>query len=184
MLRDLPLTEAEQWSAGHAERLSSTEQRFIQASVARRDRGKARRQEERLARERFRQRVFVAAAAGLVIAFSLAALAGLLWRQASRERQVALEAQTTAASGRDQAQLALSRQLAALAHTHLEVNLTWHFLLSLEAIQIADSAAARSALRAVLDAHPRLSTYLWGHSDRISSVTFSPDGKYRSLQRQ
>ena len=177
LLRDLPLAEAEQWLARRGEDLSQTEQEYIRASVTRRDRERDQRREEQLAREHFRQRVTFGAMAGLLIALSLAALAGFLWQQATRERQVAVEAQATAAAGRDQARLALSRQLAALARTRLEDELDVALLLSLEATQIADSAAARSALRAALSAHPRLLTHLWGHTDRISSVRFSPDGK-------
>ena len=176
LLRDLPLAEAEQWLAKRGQDLSATERAFVRASTARRNRESARRRQERLARERFRQRVAAGAVVGLLIALGLAVAAGFLWREAARERQVAVEAQATAAASSDQARLALSRQLAALARTHLTTELDLALLLSLEANRVADSAAARSVLHAALAAHPRLLTHLWGHTDRISSVAFSPDG--------
>lgn len=177
LLRGAPLAEAQRWLAERPESLSPAEQEFILAGEALRERERSRRRQERLARERLRQRITGAALAGLAFALALAVFAGFQWRRATEERRVAVEAQATAAAGRDQAQLALSRQLAALALNRLEDELDLALLLGLEATRLADSAEARSVLRAGLVSRPRLLTYLWGHTDRVSSVVFSPDGE-------
>ena len=174
LLRGLPLAEAEGWLAERADNLSQVEQQFILAGVALQAHIESERKQEQLAREWLRKRITIGVTTGLVIALALALLAGIQWRLATKGRQVAIEAEATAAAERDQAQLALSRQLATL--THLQEQLDLALLLGVEATQIADTAEARSALRTALIANPRLMTYLWGHTDRVTRVAFSPDG--------
>ena len=177
LLRGIPLAEAEGRLDERAQHLSQIEQQFIRASIAARERKNDERERERQARERLRQRIAGGAIAGLIIALSLALLAGVQWQRAARDRQAALEAQAIAAAERDQAQLALSRQLAALTVTHLEEQLDLALLLSVEATHIADTGEARSVLRTALTSNPHLLMYLWGHTDRVNSVVFSPDGR-------
>lgn len=177
LLRGIPLAEAEGRLEERVQHLSQIEQHFIRASIASRERKNTERERERQVRERLRQRIAGGAIAGLIIALSLALLAGVQWRQAAQDRQTALEAQAIAAAERDQAQLALSRQLAALTVTQLEERLDLALLLSVEATYIADTGEARSILRTALTSNPHLLMYFWGHTDRVTGVAFSPDGR-------
>jgi hypothetical protein len=176
LLRGAPLAEAESWLAERAVALSQAELAFIQASTALRERRAAEREQERLAREELRRRVTLTLAVGLILAVTLAVLAGWQWQRAEEQRQTALDAQATAMAERDQAQKAVSRQLATQATTHMDNELDLALLLSLEAEQRADTREARSSLLTELRANPYLLTFLHSHTDSVKSVAFSSDG--------
>jgi hypothetical protein len=150
LLRGIPLSEAEGWLTERSQFLSHSEQQFIQDSITVRERINAEKEANRVARERLRQRIVWSAISGLIFALALAILAGIQWRQAAQGRQAALAAEAIAAKERDQAQLALSRQLAAFSETQLDEQLDLALLLSVEASLIADTSEARSALRTAL----------------------------------
>jgi WD40 repeat protein len=100
---------------------------------------------------------------------------------ADARRLEAEEAQADAEAQRDEAkrqrQIALSRQLAAQALTHLDDQLDLALLLSLEANRITDTVEVRDSLLAGLESSPHLTTFLHGHTDWVRSVAFSSDGQ-------
>jgi len=83
LLRGTTLAHAEGWLSERGRALSPAEVTFVRAGVALRERLQA-------GQTRRRRRVLVALAGGLVIALALALLAGLQWRRADSEEQVAL----------------------------------------------------------------------------------------------
>jgi WD40 repeat protein len=93
----------------------------------------------------------------------------------------ALNAEATAVAESDradwQAQIALSRQLAAQALNLLDNQFDLALLLNLEAYRIANTVEARSNLLFGLEHAPRLTTFLRNHTEWVLSVAFSPDGK-------
>ena len=177
LLRGIPLVEAEDWLAKREADLSQAERAYIQASMHSHEQRMAERERNRLVRERLRQRIVQGLVTGLLLAVALLALAGWQWQRAERQRKLALEAQNRMTVERDQAQMALSRQLATQANTIRENQLDLGLLLSVEAERIADTLEARRSLRAGLASNPRLETYLREHDDRVTSVAFSPDGR-------
>jgi WD40 repeat protein/DNA-binding SARP family transcriptional activator len=214
LLRGVPLTAAENWLADKREALGQPEIAFIKASVSFRERQEAQREHDRIARERLRQRIISGLALGLFIAVALAGLAGWQWRQAERERQIAeeqrqaaREAQAVAARERDQAQVSFSHQLAAQARENFENQLDLALLLSVEALNIADTVDSRGTLLDALavdpylittlyvfrgsdeqpesdtelDVDPYLITTLYGQSLWNTDVAFSPDGRLVAL---
>lgn len=76
-----------------------------------------------------------------------------------------------------QSKIFLSRQLAAQSLTHLDDQLDLALLLSLEACRVANTVEARSSLLNGLEYQPQINAFLHGHSEGVSSVAFSPDGK-------
>jgi WD40 repeat protein/transcriptional regulator with XRE-family HTH domain/tRNA A-37 threonylcarbamoyl transferase component Bud32 len=177
LLRGAPLAEAENWHNQRWADLNKVEREFIQTSLALQERRESEREQERIARERLRRRITQGLAVGLVIAIVLLVLAGWQWQRAAQERQVALDAQATAAAERDQAQNSVSRQLAVQDLAHLEGQLDLALLLSVEAVQTADTADAQSALLTGLETSPQLTTFLRDHTDPVKSVAFSSDGQ-------
>jgi WD40 repeat protein len=76
-----------------------------------------------------------------------------------------------------QREIAHSRELAALALSHLNDQLELSFLLSAEALRGLDTYQTRRSLLETLWASPHLDQFLHGHSSSVTSVAFSPDGK-------
>jgi WD40 repeat protein len=146
LLRGVLLTEAERWLAERPDDLNRDERKYIYKSIA--------------LRERLRRRMILGLAVGLVVTLALLLLAGVGWRRAD-----------------SQAQIALSRQLAAQALAHLEDQLDLALLLSVEAYQAANTFEARSSLLTGLEYSPYLASFLRGHTDSVNSVAFSPDGQ-------
>jgi WD40 repeat protein len=68
-----------------------------------------------------------------------------------------------------------SRELAATSLTHIR-ELDLSLLLSLEALNSADTFEAKNSLLMALQSQPRLITFLHGHTDRVRSVAFSLQG--------
>ncbi len=71
---------------------------------------------------------------------------------------------------------AVSRQLAAQATGGMERNINLSMLLSIAAYQRAPTLEARQALRGIIEARPHLSTYLYGHSQRVHRLAFDSSG--------
>jgi WD40 repeat protein len=198
LLRGVPLAEAENWLAEREADLSRAERGFVETSLAaRRQREAAERAQqtreralEQSALQRLRVIVAVLVAASIVgITLTL-----VIFNQSQTNRQIAeqaqvaeataeagqraaVEAQTIAATERDQALINLSRQLGTLSQTFIDNQLDLALLLSLEAYRIADSPEARGSLLAGLAFNPHLATFLRGHTDGVRSVTWSPDGQ-------
>jgi len=83
-----------------------------------------------------------------------------LWRQAEEQRKIAF-----------------SRQLANQSASYLEEQFDLALLLSVEAYQVCDTLEARSSVLNALLHNPHLVRFLRGHSDKVWSVAFSPDGR-------
>jgi WD40 repeat protein len=193
--RGARLAEAEEWAHAHTADLNPLERDFVQASIQARE-------ARRITARRRTQRVIAGLVVGLVI---ISVLAILAWdrRQLAEQRRVdaenakataqaestrAINAENTAVAEATRAlnaeamaearrREALSRQLAAQAFNHLDDHLDLALLLSLEASHVANTVEARGSLLDALEYEPRLATYLRGHTDSVSSVAFSPDGK-------
>ncbi len=141
------LAQFEAWRASTSLTLNADETAYLDASVALRRRAAA------------RLRLFIAA----LILFALVSL-GLA--------KFAFDQQAATAA---QARISRSRELAATAITNRSA-LDLSLLLSLEALDSADTFEARSSLLTGLQTQPQLITFLHGHTDWVRSVAFSPDG--------
>jgi WD40 repeat protein/tetratricopeptide (TPR) repeat protein len=151
LLRGEALAEAERWAATHQDELTPTERDFLAA--CREDRAR-----------RFRRRATIFTIVG-VIAWALAIVSYQYARTLQAEAQA-----------KEQARIALSRQLAAQAFDHLDDQLDLALLLSVEASRVTDTVEARSALLTGLHYLPYLRTFL-RHTKDMNSVALSPDGK-------
>ncbi len=101
---------------------------------------------------------------------------------AEEQRNAAATAQVVAEDQRkvavEQSNIAISRQLAAQAINQIEKkDISLGLLLSIEAYHHADTMDARSSLLRLIQTEPLLRFYINGHTDKVSSVAVSPDGK-------
>ena len=196
------LATAREELAGQRIVLSGPARRFITASVEAEE-STGQREKERQQQEirRLRTRNRIITTVGLVALFAMvvavffsvqsnqnadianrnAATAQAASTKAVSETNTRATAQAEALAQRDevkrQVQIALSLQLASQSISVQEHNLDLALLLSLEALRIANTAEARSSLLNEVQANPRLAAFLQGHTDLVSSVAFSPDGK-------
>ncbi|MFL7892219.1 MAG: toll/interleukin-1 receptor domain-containing protein [Anaerolineales bacterium] len=185
------LVQAETWLAQAAEkdpRPTALQTQYILAS--------------RQAATRRQRLTLIAVGAGLVIAIGLGILAWTQRNQAVSEgsmrataqaaavseaqarataQNIAEAASTEAVAQRNeavhQAQLARSGFFTAESFSHLEDNLDLATLLSIEAINNADTLQARGSLLSALQFYPQLDRYLHGHAGNVGAVAFSPDGE-------
>jgi WD40 repeat protein len=95
-------------------------------------------------------------------------------RRAERAAEHAREQQAIAQA---QAELAMSRQLAAQAELQRSGNLALSLLLSVEAQRFAPTVEARSALLAGLEANPHLTTFLRSGARGMRTVALTRDGR-------
>jgi WD40 repeat protein len=98
------------------------------------------------------------------------------------EAENAQHAEATAEARRieadTQAQIALSRQLAAQAQSHLDDQPDLALLLALAANQITTTVEARGGLLTALEHTPALTTYLRGHTNRVWGLAYQPQGNW------
>jgi WD40 repeat protein len=146
------LEQARSWLKKYPAELSGPPGEYIRESVALQER-------ERAARERRRSLVI---SISVAVAIVMGILGAVAWNR-SQEAQ-------------SQARIALSRQLATQALTHLDDRFDLALLLSLEANRVADTLEARGSLLDILEHNPRLVTFLRGHIGEVTDVAFSPDG--------
>jgi WD40 repeat protein len=157
------LVQFETLTAAHTVALTGDETAYLRESTALR---------RRAAR---RLRLVVAVLAVLT-------LASIVLAVFARDRQRRAEtAQSVAVAERDradvEAQISRSRELAATSLSRLD-QIDLALLLSLEALDTADTFEARNSLLTVLQSEPYLAAFLHGHSDQVRTVAFSPDGKW------
>ncbi|NWF69616.1 MAG: protein kinase [Chloroflexi bacterium] len=163
--------------------LTSDERAFFDASVRERDRREAE-ERERQERERALERraarnlraVALVLAAGVLIALGLMALA-------FNQSQIAQASEATAVAERDRAdesaRVAQSGQVALQglleqSNNHFDTGL----LLSVGALEIADTRAARSSLLTGLQSVPQLVTMLYAHAgEEVRALAYRPDGQ-------
>lgn len=120
---------------------------------------KAVKQEQR-ARER-RRNIMLASSFAAVIAMTVLALWGFSSSQDAKQ----------------QANIARSGELAALALSEKDSHFSLALLLGVKAVQTDENSRTESALLTLTNTHPQLDTYLSGQSDDVKSVAFSPNGK-------
>ncbi len=164
LLRGAPLTEASEWLHQRSGRLTAPEQRFIETSLTHREK-------QRQAREQLRRRII----SGLVVGFVITLLLSItsLWQLNN-----ALAAQAIAIHERDQARASLSRQLATQANAIRDTDFDLSSLLSIAAIDAADTLAARDSLLNSLLFNPRLMASLPVHDGQTRTVAYHPNGAY------
>jgi WD40 repeat protein/serine/threonine protein kinase len=150
------LAQFENFAATTTLSLNDAEFRYVQASIAAR---------ERAAR---RTRWFIA---GLVV-FSIAAL--ILAVFAFNQQQTAVSEKARADQ---QAAISRSRELAVTSLTGVQ-RPDLALLLSLEALRTADTLEARNSLLSELQANPRLLTYWQGEDQPVRTLAVSPDGRW------
>lgn len=80
-------------------------------------------------------------------------------------------------TAQNQFNIALSRQLAAQALSHLDDQPDLALLLSVEATHRYVTPEAEDSLLAALQHYPYLAFFLYGHTGTIEKVAFSPDGR-------
>jgi WD40 repeat protein len=155
LLRGVPLAQAERWLERRPEDISPAERAFIAASQAA--------QRHELVTVRRRNRRLRALAAVLALLSILVFGFGVLAVRTSRE-------------AREQARLATSRRLAALADAKLDTDPTQSILLGLAALQTADTLEARSSLLKEVERRRGVRRYFVGHTNAVHDVVFSSDG--------
>jgi WD40 repeat protein len=114
-------------------------------------------------RQHRRARLLAWAAAAVLALTTMLAVAGAF---------VALGQRNAA---RDQARVALSRQLAAESAAQRATRLDRSLMLGLEALRVSDTVEARGALLGALSTSPPLQRFLYAPRE-LNSVAFSPDG--------
>lgn len=149
LYRGARLAQALDWRERNETTLNELERKFLDASLT-----------AQQAIERRRKRILIGLALGLTIALTLAGLALFQWRRANK-----------------QAQIALSRQLAAESLALMGNRPDLALLLSVEANRIHESFDARSVLLRNLQYRPYLAALLHGPTAAVHKVIFSPDGK-------
>lgn len=77
----------------------------------------------------------------------------------------------------NQAKLARVGELTAQSELLISKDFRSSLLLAIEAFRFLDTPQTRGALLDTAAAHPQLRQFIVGHTDYVSSVTFSPDGK-------
>ena len=126
--------------------------------------GIALREAERKAKESLRRRIITGLTAGIAIALILAGFAVLQMRKAQRQEKIAR-----------------AGELAAQSVSLREKNFLISLLLGVEAFKetngIFTSLQVQGALLNNTQTNPHLKQFLSGHSEYVSNVTFSPDGK-------
>ncbi|MEG4188954.1 WD40 repeat domain-containing protein, partial [Microcoleus sp. Pol17_C1] len=155
LLRGVPLVVAESWLQKRSDELSSGEREFIQNSVILREREKQ--QEKRL-----RQRIVLGLSGGLIGALSLAGFAGWQWRQAEITKSDVIV-------GSAKIFFSQGKGLDALMES-LRAGVLLQPLKAKPSIELV--GALQQAVSEVRERN-RLET----HSDGVTSVSFSPDGK-------
>ncbi len=116
--------------------------------------------------QRRRRLLFTAVAAALVIAFAITTIAVIQRQIAEGQRQIA----------EDQTELATVRGLVAQAEARRGSDVRLALQLGLAAHRIRPTVETGTSLSTTLTSTPRTAT-LTGHTDSVSGVAFSPDGR-------
>ncbi len=133
--------------------LNPSEQAYLNVCVNVRER-------EKRAAETLHRRIIVSLSTGLAIALILAGFSVYQTLQAQ-----------------DKTRIARAGELAAQAVTARDKNFQTSLLLGIEANKNKDITQSRNALLNNIQTNPQLHTFLNGHTDSVTSVAFSTDGK-------
>jgi WD40 repeat protein/serine/threonine protein kinase len=188
LLRESRLDQFTGWAANTQLALNTTEQAYLEASLAarleRQAEEEARQQREletaqRLAeteRQRAQEQAQTASrlsrralylAGALLVAAIMAAAALIFGQQANRN----------ALAAEQQAQLATSRELSSAALNNLEIDPERSILLALQALDTAYTLESESALHQAVQASRVVRRYE-GHESDVTDVAYSPDGQF------
>lgn len=163
LYRGARLALAREFAAARSEDLNPLEREFLEASIALHVTELDR---ERKRTEQMRRRALHLAGA-LLLACLMIVIAAVLGTSAYRQRDEA----------RRQARLTLAGKLSAQAMTHLDDQLDLALLLSVEAHRLDDNVETRGSLLSAVSHNPRLGNFLFGHTETVSSLAFSPDNR-------
>ncbi len=136
--------------------LNDDESRYVWASVASKQHAESRRR-------------------WLMVGLGVFAVFALILAIFALDRQAAAEAETIRAD--QQSHVSRSRELAVTALTGVEQP-DLALLLSLEALNAADTFEARNSLLSTLQARSQVTTFLRGNFNGVRAVTYSPDGRF------
>ena len=181
LYRGVRLAQAREWAATHTEEINALEKEYMEASLAEAEREAAEREaqrqreleaarklaeaEERRANELRKRAWYLIGALSLALGLAFAAI--YLGGQA---RQAAVTAQ-------GQERVAFSRELAAASISNLTVDPERSILLSLEAVKLADTREAESALHLAVQTSRIRRTLQVNQEEDVVGVDFSRDGK-------
>jgi WD40 repeat protein/serine/threonine protein kinase/energy-coupling factor transporter ATP-binding protein EcfA2 len=110
----------------------------------------------------------------LLVGLTVFSIVVLILAMFALNRQQAAENERQRAD--EQARLSQSRELAVSALTGLETP-DLNLLLAVAAMNTADTAAARNSLLTNLQQNSAVDRFLYGHTDGIRAVAFSPNGR-------
>jgi WD40 repeat protein/tetratricopeptide (TPR) repeat protein len=180
------------WAERYHEGFEETME-FLEASVTRREeeareqqaqRRRALEQAQALAEEqRRRAKIFRLGSIVLLLFLFLASLGlGLSWiaeKQALEAKRDAIQSKEEAERQAKIANARSSQFLGAEAVTYLNDELDLALLLAKTASENQEGASfeGRRAILSALESSPSLTAFLFGHTDSVQSVAFSPDGK-------
>jgi WD40 repeat protein len=125
------------------------------------------RKKEQRERERRLRWTATASIAAAIIFLVLGSFGLVKSKEAVQQAKIADSAANAAQAG----------ELAALANLAINNNLALAHLLSIESYSKLENIRSTSTLGNVLNTSPQLVSYLWGHSAKVNSIAFSPDGK-------
>ena len=197
LLSGARVAEARRWLESSADEFASQESEFFKASIAAEDAGIAREQAREEKLPRLARQLFAGVVAACVLALIAFGMGGVAWFEMNkadakakvaseeeiRERNARKDAEEAREAAEYQAQVATSRQLAALSTSERNKRLDRSLLLAVEALHVAESfppkdrLEARESLLKALQDRVGLTSFLHITEGYVHSVAISPDGK-------
>ncbi len=162
LMRGRVLDTAEGWLKERGSDLSLEQREYIHASLNLRAREQAEVARKQAEIERLRKRNTKILAAGLVVALIFSSIAFYQWRQADRQKTIALAKGLTA-----------SATLLKDGSNTLPLGV----LLAIESLRLSPTSGAEGVINQGLALLPRSISNIT-HNGQVNSVSFSPDGRY------
>jgi len=163
LLRGAPLAEAQRWFEEHREDISSSEMKFIQASLDSHS-------HQQMEQKKMRRRIRSGLVAGMLVMIILALITTLFWRRALRGEDAALEAYSLSLAANAKQLLEAKENTSALA-VALAANQADHP--PAQAQRYLREAAFAPGARRLFD----VNEFGEGYGPFAVSVAISPDGR-------